>query len=138
MLNVLLRNTLLVQNKSTCCLEFSEIYVAWSLLYSNFNFFTPLFLKNGQKQPPETGDHLFLSGCIRVRIPQKLDVVTFWSWNLDVVVFCPLKKSRGLIVSVSRCRGFLVLESRCRGICASAASFSFSLNLLCYIINVDM
>ena len=39
---------------------------------------------------------------------------------------------------VSRCRGFLVLESRCRGICDSTASFSFSLNLLCHIINVDM
>ena len=56
-------------------------------------------------------------------------------------------RCRGLIVSVSRCRGFLalesrcrgvlVLESRCRGICASTASFSFLLNLLCHIINVD-
>ena len=26
-------------------------------------------------------------GSIRVRIPQELDVVAFWSWNLDVVVF---------------------------------------------------
>ena len=28
-----------------------------------------------------------LSGGIRVRIPKELDVVAFWSWNLDVVVF---------------------------------------------------
>ena len=28
-----------------------------------------------------------LSGGIRVRIPQELDVVAFWPWNLDVVVF---------------------------------------------------
>ena len=35
-------------------------------------------------------------------------------------------------------RGFLVLESRCCGICASTTSFSFLLNLLCHISNVDM
>ena len=29
----------------------------------------------------------FISRGIRVRIPQELDVVVFWSWNLDVVVF---------------------------------------------------
>ena len=28
-----------------------------------------------------------LSGGIRVRIPQELDVVALWPWNLDVVVF---------------------------------------------------
>ena len=28
-----------------------------------------------------------LSGGIRVRIPQELNVVAFWPWNLDVVVF---------------------------------------------------
>ena len=28
-----------------------------------------------------------VSGGIRVRIPQELDVVAFWPWNLDVVVF---------------------------------------------------
>ena len=28
-----------------------------------------------------------LSEGIRIRIPQELDAVTFWSWNLDVVVF---------------------------------------------------
>ena len=39
---------------------------------------------------------LFVSGGIRVRIPQKLDVVAFWSWNLDVVAFCPLKKCLGM------------------------------------------
>ena len=101
---------------------------------------------------------------LRARIPQKLHVVAFWSWNFDVmvfqswnpdvVVFRPLKKWLGLIVSVSRCRGvsvpesrcrgflvlesqcrgFLVLESWCRGICVSTVSFSFSLNLLWYII----
>ena len=31
-----------------------------------------------------------------VRIPQELNVVAFWSWNLDVVVFCPLKKRLGI------------------------------------------
>ena len=46
------------------------------------------------------------------------------------------------------CYGFLVLESWCRrflswnpiycGICASTSSFSFSLNLLCHVINVDI
>ena len=45
---------------------------------------------------------------------------------------------RGFLVLESRCRGFLVLEYRCRGTCASTASFSFSLNLLCHIINVNM
>ena len=47
-------------------------------------------------------------------------------------------RCRGFLVLESRCHGFLVLESRCRGICASTASFSFSLNLLCHIINVNM
>ena len=28
-----------------------------------------------------------VSGGIRVRIPQKLDVVAFWPWNIDFVVF---------------------------------------------------
>ena len=32
-------------------------------------------------------DPCALSGGIRVRIPQELDVVAFWPWNLDVVVF---------------------------------------------------
>ena len=47
-------------------------------------------------------------------------------------------RCRSFAALESRCRGFLVLESRCRGICASTASFSFSLNLLCCLINVDM
>ena len=47
-------------------------------------------------------------------------------------------RCRVFLVLESRCRGFLVLESRCRGICASTASFSFSLNLLCHIININM
>ena len=95
-----------------------------------------------------------LSGGIRVRIPQKLDAVTFWSWNLDVVVFqpwnhdvvafCPLKKCLGITMSWVNCLRFSMLWlfglgiSMSCGICASAASFLFSLNLLCYIINVDM
>ena len=51
----------------------------------------------------------YISGGIRVRIPQELDVVAFWSWNLDVVVFqswnldvvafCPLKKCLGITMS---------------------------------------
>ena len=89
-------------------------------------------------------------GGIRVRIPQELDVVAFWSWNLDVVAFCLLKNClritmscliclrfsmlwcfstriwcRRFFVLESRWRGFLVLESRCRGICASAVCFRF-------------
>ena len=85
-----------------------------------------------------------------------LDVVVFWSWNLDVVAFCSWNldvvafwsrccgflvlesRCRGFLALESRCRDFLVLESRCRGICASTASFSFSVNLLCHIINVNM
>ena len=57
-------------------------------------------------------------------------------------------RCRGLVVSASGCRGvlvaespsrsFLVLESQCRSICASTVSFSFSLNLLCHIIHVDI
>ena len=35
----------------------------------------------------EDGKHLLVSGGIRVRIPQELDVVAFRPWNLDVVVF---------------------------------------------------
>ena len=55
-----------------------------------------------QKLKPEGKHVIFLSGGIRVRIPQELSVVAFWSWNLDAVVFqswnldvvafCPLKK----------------------------------------------
>ena len=81
-----------------------------------------------------------LSEGIRIRIPQELDAVTFWSWNLDVVAFCPLKKRLGITkpqliclrfsmswcfsprISISRFFGlgismsfFLVLEFRCRG-----------------------
>ena len=37
-----------------------------------------------------------VSGGIRVRIPQKLDVVAFWSWNLDIAAFCPLKNCLGI------------------------------------------
>ena len=36
---------------------------------------------------PGAPDDSFLSGGIRIRIPQELAVVAFWSWNLDVVVF---------------------------------------------------
>ena len=57
-----------------------------------------------------------LSGGIRVRIPQELDVVAFWCWNLDVVVFqpwnidvvafCPLKKCLGITMSWVTCLHF--------------------------------
>ena len=84
-----------------------------------------------------------------------LDVMVFQPWNLDVVAFCSLKKYLGITMSWDNCLRFsmsrffglgismswlfgLGLESRCRGICASTASFSFSINLLCHIINVDM
>ena len=33
------------------------------------------------------GKQAKLSGGMRVRIPQELDVVAFWPWNLDVMVF---------------------------------------------------
>ena len=70
-------------------------------------------------------------------------------WNHDVVTyFVSVSRCRRFLILESRCRGFLVLESqccgflvlefRCRGICASTASFSFSLNLLCHIINVNV
>ena len=44
----------------------------WSEIHSTANF---------------SDSELITSGGIRVRIPQELDVVAFWSWNLDVVVF---------------------------------------------------
>ena len=57
-----------------------------------------------------------LSGGIRVRIPQKLDVVAFWSWNLDfmvfqswnldVVAFRLLKKCLGITMSWLNCLCF--------------------------------
>ena len=121
-------------------------------------------LMENQVQEEETISKVFkLLGGIRVRIPQDLDVAVFglgismsWFFSLGIstswlfVLWKNVLESRcrGLIVSISRfrvflalesrCRGFLVLESHCRGICASTASFSFSLNLLCHIINVDM
>ena len=120
--------------------------------------------RNNGTPPEQSKDRGTVSGGIRVRFQQELDVVTFfrlgiamsWFFSLGIPMlwhFVPWKnvlesRCRGLIVSVSRCRGFLalesrcrgflVLESRCRGICASTASFSFSLNLLCHIINVNM
>ena len=64
-------------------------------------------------------NHLLLSRGIRVRIPQKLDAVAFWSWNLDVVVFQsgnldvvtfhPLKKCLGITMSWLSCLRFWVL-----------------------------
>ena len=78
-----------------------------------------------------------------------------WFWSLGIsmswrfVIWKKALESRrpGLFVSVSRCRGVLVPKSWCRGFsvlepqyrgkCPSMASFSFSLNLLCYTINVD-
>ena len=35
----------------------------------------------------QTFDHTSLSGDIRVRIPQELNIVAFWPWNLNVVAF---------------------------------------------------
>ena len=80
-----------------------------------------------------------ISGSIRVRIPQKHNVVAVWScnlgvmvfqsWNLDVVGFCPLKKCLGITMSWFNClrssmlwcfsprismSRFLVFESRYR------------------------
>ena len=47
-----------------------------------------------------------LSGGKRVRIPQELDVVAFWFWNLDVVAFCPLKKRLRITMSWLICLRF--------------------------------
>ena len=54
-----------------------------------------------------------MSGSIRVRIPQKRNVVAVWScnlgvmvfqsWNPDVVGFCPLKKCLGITMSWFNC-----------------------------------
>ena len=49
---------------------------------------------------------LSLSRGIRIRILEKLDVVAFWSWNLDVVAFCPLKKCLGITMSWLSCLRF--------------------------------
>ena len=61
-------------------------------------------------------NYIKLSGGIRVRIPQKLYVVVFWSWNLDVVdfqswnpdvvTFCHLKKCLGITLSWFNCLRF--------------------------------
>ena len=94
-----------------------------------------------------------VSRGIKVRISQQLDVVAFWScnldvvvfqpWNLDVVAFCHLKKCIGITMPWVNCLRFsmswlfrLGISMSC--IRASTASFSFSPNLLCHIINVDM
>ena len=90
-----------------------------------------------------------------------LNVVVIQSWNLNVAAFCPLKKCLGItmywfsclfldvmvfsprelmsqffgpVISMSLLFGLRILML-C--ICASTASFSFSLNLLCHIINVS-
>ena len=59
-----------------------------------------------------------VSGAIKVRIPQELDVVAFWpwnldvmffwSWNLDVLAFCLLKKRLGITMSWLICLRFLM------------------------------
>ena len=49
---------------------------------------------------------IILSGGIKVRIPQELDVAAFWSWNLDVVAFCRLKKCLGITMSWVNCLRF--------------------------------
>ena len=43
-------------------------------------------LRNFYRQNKQS-DIYILPGGIRVRIPQKLDVLAFRSWNLDVVAF---------------------------------------------------
>ena len=53
-------------------------------------------------------------------------------------LFFSVSRCHSVLVPESRCHGFLVLESWCCGICASTALFSFLLNLLYHIINVDM
>ena len=57
-----------------------------------------------------------LSGGIRVRIPQKVDIVAFWpwnhhavrfqSWNLNAVAFYPLKKRLGITMLSLICLRF--------------------------------
>ena len=64
------------------------------------------------------------------------DLVVSVSWCRSVLV--PQCRCLGFLVLEPRCRGFLVLRSQCRGIFTSTASFSFSLNLSCHLINVDM
>ena len=56
------------------------------------------------RQIPKVG--LFVSGGLRVRIAQELDVVAFWSWNLDVVAFRPVKKRLGITMSWLICLRF--------------------------------
>ena len=51
---------------------------------------------------------IFLSGGIRVGILQKLDVVAFSSWNLNVMAFCPLKKCFGITMLGLNCLHFLI------------------------------
>ena len=88
-----------------------------------------------------------LSGSIRVRIPQKLDVVAFWPWNLDVVVFQfwnldvvafhPLKKCLGITMSWLNCLRFSsswcfrprILMSRFFGLGISMLSWFFGLGI---------
>ena len=62
---------------------------------------------------------VLVSGGIRVRIPQELNVAAFWSqnldvvvcqsWNLDVVAFCPLKKRLGIMMLWLICLHFSML-----------------------------
>ena len=70
-----------------------------------------------------------VSWGIRVRVPQKLDVVVFWSWNISAfsVLESPFQmlwlfvlwkntlrsQCCGLFASISRCDGVLVPESQC-------------------------
>ena len=56
------------------------------------------------RQIPKVGP--FVSGGLRVRIAQELDVVAFWSWNLDVVAFRPVKKRLGITMSWLICLRF--------------------------------
>ena len=106
----------------------------------------PLVFYQGHKGQNSANLMLWLFG---------LGISMSWFWSLGISMswlFVLWKnalesRSRGLFVSVSWCRGVLVPKSWCRGFsvlepqyrgkCPSTASFSFSLNLLCYTINVD-
>ena len=89
--------------------------------------------------------------CFSVLEPRALHFV-LWKNAMESrchgLVVSAVSRWGGVLVLESQCRAFLVLESwwpgfldfrsQCRDICASTASFLFSLNLLCYRINVDM
>ena len=80
-----------------------RIYSESPFPFHNYNI-AKLNACSEPRQIPKVG--LFVSGGLRVRIAQELDVVAFWSWNLDVVAFCPLKKRLGITMSWLICLRF--------------------------------